>query len=1374
MSGWDRPEHVGVGGTSDVRNSSSSIIIRQRGGDLHHPVSRPARGTNGDDGIYKGVGSPSPPPSSYPAGGAPSFPPEGSRRPAPPAQGEDPSFDAKVAAEFFRRKDAKTSLRDNGPSATTTGGGGAQAAPPPEAFESDVERAMRELEVEVGLAKSTNGRLRYSSPTPQPPQPPPPPPPPAVSAQPDLSGGRAGGDEGSSLLAQMDMRRVSPGGGKGRPGGLRDMWGTGGGSEGHSNLHGAEQQQRWGGGLSAQQAQRQGPGLKGMWGGEQPEESARPKRQGPGLRGLWSGPDMAAADAARSESQAAYMSALNRDVQEKRAFSDDTQGQQQRQQARARQDERQQYSPYSAGGRNNAVSEPGTSLAGIGTPRGGIKMMKPRQQRREFFEGADGVDSVERAADRAKKAAYAEELRKQMAEKEARMAMDERAPTSGRRRASTGGRKDNGRGSASGDGYSRAPSTPASHGRESYPGQSVPDSDGGGSPFTPVDRANDRWPSAAWSTPPPGSSCSSAGEGRLTAARRRLVEDVYGAGGMGAALGGAGYRRASTDSHGARSIGAGSHTGDTRPGQVGGGGGGESTAFDGRDWEASQGGSSSYLRTGAGVQNLRESEHAESKLQKRVAALEHQRALEAQIAAKARAKKEEEEARKREQEEETRQQQEQQRRLEADAEEGRRRKQAEQQEQLEGLYRQQEAALRKKRGGGGGRHSNDGEVDKNPRAPAYGGSPSALDGSREAATPAGFPSNGDIDVDGDLRQRQMRHRQRRATDLAPPRDRIGLGSVSGIDLETPRRRSNVPDVDDLPAGAQARAQVLRSSPPDRSGGGGGGGPGAMPTPRAGSASSARRGKASPAASAARDRFKGGSGLEGTNSPMADGVRGRTRTAGVALDGSAGGTSPGPPLQTRSLLVPVSSAALFPPFPADNTAAAAAAGDDAEAVLPFLREDDRSRPMQQSFASSEGRGANLHDPAVTASPGGFSCARGASEPPPQDEMDAFVTKWQDKHLRRRGFQGQRHQHHGVAMPPGSNERHPSSSPAGRTICRSPSRSLLGVSRALGGYASGGRGHGSAVPGGRTGELGELEESLAATSRMVDPPSLPRPPPSISHAGENVGAGGGGQAQGRLGGGGGGGGGVDREGEGEANLSEQSLTSDSILFYLSGQQRESMQDAAATPSSSMPAAGRSSATNGALSKSRSSRISASPLGLPRESSDVDGGGDYGYGWENIGDSRVMGDLQGVNASSGRLARSVQSGEEDGDQGQMSPLTRLLAETPVRLKAGDHPIRGADPTAAAPSFGSDPRMHRLATGGNDCGAQSRRTHPAAGAGAEESSPGASGSVAGAARRARALWGTPSAAAAGGGGGVAIAEALTRRGMPWEELSASGAPSR
>ncbi len=558
---------------------------------------------------------------------------------------------------------------------------------------------MRDLEGRLA-GSMKNDRSRHS---PASSQAPPLPPPPAVPTRSEVvSDRRPSADEGS-MLSQMDMRRASQGGGKGKPGGLKDMWDSGGGGDGGGDnpiLPGGArwQQQQLGGGLtdawqqdgkgetagapgasfaaagrgrrhsSAQQTRRQGPGLKDMWGGEKHEEAPRPQREGPGLRGLWSGPDLAAADAARSEAQAAYFSALNRDLQERRTFSNDPQeeqGQRQRQrqqQVHGGREQSQGVPPY--GVTVGGVSEYGTSLAGIGTPRGGTT---PRQQRREFSEGSGGGrggGNLDRAADRAKKAAYADELRKQMAEREARMAMDETSSggrrSAGRRRASTGRRDGGGHG---------APATPRSYGcnRESFslPGQSVPDgiagTAGGGAPLTGADPIQDRWPSAAWSTPPTsggggggggGGSVSGgvcASEGRVTAARRRLVEDVYGGGGMEAALGGAGYRRASTGSHDARGRDA-AGPGASRLDHVGERGGGESRASTGL-----AGGAPSYLRTGAGVQSLHASEQGDGdKLLKRAAALEQQRALEEQIAAKARAKKEEEDKRKREEEEDAR------------------------------------------------------------------------------------------------------------------------------------------------------------------------------------------------------------------------------------------------------------------------------------------------------------------------------------------------------------------------------------------------------------------------------------------------------------------------------------------------------------------------------------------------------------------------------------------------------------------------------------------------------------------------------------------------------------------------------------------------
>ncbi|CAN0015639.1 unnamed protein product, partial [Hapterophycus canaliculatus] len=621
----------------------------------------------------------------FPSSGPPPLPP-GSRQQAvdrfaapPPEPGQHPSFDAKVAAEFFRMREAKaSSSRDGTAFASSERSGGERrpgGAPVTGAFESDVERAMRDIEARLAVAaadgdgeargvdrlppslrpadESRGSRLPAPSAEPSPP--------PAA----DHYG--AVGDEG--MLSQMDLRRVMTGGGKGKPGGLRDMWDAAGGGVGDRGGRRHSSPQR--------AAQRHGPGLKGMWGGDDPAAASassvlRPQRQGPGLRGLWSGPDMAAADTARSEAQAAYFSALNRDNQERRTFSEGSRGQQRRQEPLARRGGG--GSPDRPGGRNGDASEHGTSLVGIGTPRGDAT---PRARRRESSgDRGGGGDSSERAADRAKKAAYAEELRKQMAEKEARAAMDRNGPPGAggrRRRASAGVERESG-GGGGGGGYNRAPITPRSHGRESYPARDGTKSFTE-SPFRSTDQSRDRWsPSAAWSTPPNGSSGGGGGgsstgggggnalgpaigsEGRVTAARRRLVEDVYGGGGMGAALGGAGYRRASTGSHGVGSAGAGAAR-VTSVDQIGEGVRGDGSTATVGGWGGSANGTPSqpsYLRTGAGVQSLRESELGDSKWQRRAAALEQQRALEAQIASRARAKGEEEERRKREEEEEAR------------------------------------------------------------------------------------------------------------------------------------------------------------------------------------------------------------------------------------------------------------------------------------------------------------------------------------------------------------------------------------------------------------------------------------------------------------------------------------------------------------------------------------------------------------------------------------------------------------------------------------------------------------------------------------------------------------------------------------------------
>lgn len=505
-----------------------------------------------------------------------------------------------------------------------------------------------------------------------------PPPPPVV---------RPGAeDHHDGILSQMEMHRAPPGGGKGKSGGLKDLWG--GGSDGYAPKQQQQQLQRGGslgsmwsdqggggrdGGVPVGQgyspAPRRGPGLKAMWGGDEPASGAtlRPQRQGPGLRGLWSGPDMAAADAARTEAQAAYLSALDRDVQERRAFSDEPL---KMHQIRDRHTERE--SPYGGeqggvggggGGGGRILSEYGTSLAGIGADSGAATLT-PRRMSHQHRESEGGGGYQERSAEKARKAAYAEELRKQIAEKERRAAEAESASKGSRRRASTGGwgGRDHGETAApqppfggEGDPYRRGAEADAGQQQLSSNGFPTRYRDGShdsptGSPAT----SRDGFP-ANWLNRPTGSSAQQVsapggpgnGEAHVTTARRRLVEDVYGGSGMGAALSGSGYRRSSTGSCGnVGGGGGGGPSADVRGiGTVGEGGGDAAATLTANG--------TSHLRTGAGVQSLNESEH-DGKWQRRAAALEQQRALQEQISAKMRAKKEEEDKRKREEEEEAR------------------------------------------------------------------------------------------------------------------------------------------------------------------------------------------------------------------------------------------------------------------------------------------------------------------------------------------------------------------------------------------------------------------------------------------------------------------------------------------------------------------------------------------------------------------------------------------------------------------------------------------------------------------------------------------------------------------------------------------------
>lgn len=689
----------------------------------------------------------SPPPPSYPpAPGNVAHTGERGFNLSPPEPGQHPPFDAKVAAEYFRLKAAKARSHEDGyegegrertkESATAKR---AQihlpaksvhnTSPTPEAFESDVEHAMRELEQDLsegkgapqafdaattfnpdeaattrvlppeprraGRAESVGSLLGGPGPLSSYP-----PPPDLVKQQ----------QEATGILSQMDMHRAMPRAGKGKPGGLKDMWGGGGGMSDKRHFaagsEAAPQRRRKGGGLAgmwqgdeppeifqnavgtdnssgtrdgvASYSQGQGSGLRGMWDGEGGVASSPaqpPQRKGPGLRGLWSGAhEMATADAEKSESKAAYLRALDHDVQQRRiAVMSSGDGEQQNQRIRQESWEpgvtyrtRPGNSFYNDATVENAVTSstgiggvPGLlgsrpSSAGAGTPR----------QRRETSE-----EERWRIEDKAKKAAYAEELRQQIAEKEARKNAEKHGQRGGRHRSTGGGiysgtMDDSGGFGALHEGERRGPAqdpmfaeslhagsngvVPFERRREGLCRESPPSSMGRAEKVSPTQRSsfapNDTtggnaaliFPYSSTS----GSSPANDEPRRVTAARRRLVADVYGGDGMGAALGGSRYRRSSTGSMSANGF-----TVVTN---------GSALVQGGKESEIGACHAEIGAATSRHLQNLHGDCDWEDRWQRRAAALEQQSALQEQIASKAKAKKEEEKRRQRENEEEFR------------------------------------------------------------------------------------------------------------------------------------------------------------------------------------------------------------------------------------------------------------------------------------------------------------------------------------------------------------------------------------------------------------------------------------------------------------------------------------------------------------------------------------------------------------------------------------------------------------------------------------------------------------------------------------------------------------------------------------------------
>lgn len=598
-----------------------------------------------------------------------------------------------------------------------------------------------------------------------------------------------------------------------------------------------------------------------------------------------------------------------------------------------------------------------------------------------------------------------------------------------------------------------------------------------------------------------------------------------------------------------------------------------------------------------------------------------------------------------------RQQQERLREMKTTADEERRRKQVEQQERLQSLYRQQEEALKKKRGAAGNAHrqlNGGGGVGSDnrdgPRAPSYDMSVHDIDEGNLGPDPGIWKSQAKQPVD------------------------VGDGGlVGGVAHQILRRRSNIADVDELPAGAQARAEILRSSPPLtgdvasttspswRPGPGNGknspvAGDSFIPREmrRGGSPATNRRhgnDRGSPeidlAASATATKevrgstYSTGRAVGSINAHLLDVRGGKGRTA-LPETPPAGGKplrsltdQDEPPLRTRSLLVPVSSDTLFPAHPADPTAEADARATQASALS-----------VRGSELGGFGYATRVRESESQAVVAKAVDREAPTRAAPQDEMDAFVTSWQTEHFRRRIQEGSLVDFHPPQKQNAQDRRVaqygylPGSSP-GSTAFRSLPHDLPRSSRVppdtrIRGVGEYGDGKGA-----------ELEESLFATSRMIDS-SLPLPPPAaecVSAVGRE------GEQRGMAG--------QDVVGEG-LDASEQSLTSDSMLFYLTGQQQEPREAPASLPTSTARERRNTETRGGARGKTPDRR-----------------------GQEFLGDRRGNGYRASPPVTTSLLSQGQGIGlEEAGSENQLSPLTRLLAETPVRLAiGGPRPKHAAD---------------------------------------------------------------------------------------------------
>ncbi|CAN0014815.1 unnamed protein product, partial [Discosporangium mesarthrocarpum] len=370
----------------------------------------------------------------------------------PPEPGQDAAFDAKVAAELRRMRELRggEDVPGDGLNSPVVGGGcevrggeypkSRDLVSKPETgvadpnFEDDVQKTMASMKKKLGIgdspAVSSSGlgiskesrseapfhgggstRVPVSG---------------AGNRVDDLGAGARGStllhaetDSDGGIVSQMDMRRAIPSpAGKGKSTGLRGMWGgdasdglSGGtlqpAQHGRSPMGTREGDEVGPGHAGSVRPMRQGSGLKGMWDGDGPVPKPNlPHRLGPGLRSLWSGPDIAQEDAARTDSQAAYHRALDRDVQERQASTlwvGEDKGQ-------------QPWNPE----RDKLSSDGILAIPGIAgeTHRAGGQGVSGSSLR------VGGEDVEKRLVAKEKQAAYAELLRQQIAEKETRRARE--------------------------------------------------------------------------------------------------------------------------------------------------------------------------------------------------------------------------------------------------------------------------------------------------------------------------------------------------------------------------------------------------------------------------------------------------------------------------------------------------------------------------------------------------------------------------------------------------------------------------------------------------------------------------------------------------------------------------------------------------------------------------------------------------------------------------------------------------------------------------------------------------------------------------------------------------------------------------------------